>query len=200
MRSGHITKQDRPVPSGEVSLCGLDTDLDVEAMANDLARVTRAYIATDDGEEVRELMVYIGQHSKRLARPASRRRLRGVDQIARGESLFGERTMFQQNEDRRQHVVSDVLEGRGDAMKLMLEAISNMILLAASDVFVGTADSGFSKVAAALGCANGHFMAAPVQLGHWGEADTAPNLGEGEGRSPHFLNGLSVPLKERAKC
>ena len=34
----------RPVPSGEVSLCGLDTDLDVEAMAKDLARVTRYYL------------------------------------------------------------------------------------------------------------------------------------------------------------
>jgi hypothetical protein len=127
----------------------------------------------------------------------------------RVRSMFAN-AIFDDGEDRRDHVVWDILRsessaeqssrssrkqgtggrvdaagaavdaaaaggvGRGgaatiNATRLTLEAVKNIALLAAGQRFVGSEDSGFSSVAAALGCVAGHLTQEPQKFDHWRE-------------------------------
>ena len=119
-----------------------------------LSTVDRVFVATDDREAV-----------KLLDEVSQRERAAG--------GLFGD-VIYDQQENRRQHVVQDILHQqehnagrRINATQLTFEAIKNLVLLASGQYFVGTLDSGFSTVAAALGCVEGDVLAEPLVFGHW---------------------------------
>ena len=143
-----------------------------------MSTADRVFVATDDPEAVETL-----------------RNVVASDQRTGG--LFSN-AVFDAEQDRRKHVVVDILRepSKVNATQLTFESIKNMALLASGQYFVGTIDSGFSKVSAALGCAAGYVRQEPLVFGHWAK-DQDPTHPPISSMGTGYYVGPSLHLGER---
>ena len=211
--------------------------LDPELASN----ADRVFVATDDKEAVHTLA--LAAAADRNRQDVTQQRLSsspfshdsrarshedtGTDSRGSGRLTFAD-AIFDDREDRRQHVVIDILNAQDKASKssrtssspaaasgesrdsrqpsaklsvnatqLTFEAIKNIAFLAAGQYFIGTVDSGFSEVAAALSCVAGEVRREPMYFGHWkrGQNPREPPVSS-SGTS--YYAGASLPLGVRA--
>ena len=146
-----------------------------------LSKADRVFVATDDKEAVRTLISVSG------------------DDAEHG-GLYAD-VVFDRKEDRRQHVVEDILNSpaKVNATELTFEAIKNVALLASGQYFVGTQDSGFSEVAAALGCVAGHVDQEPLVFEHW-KKDQDPSNPPVSVMGSTYYQGPGLEVGQRAQA
>lgn len=154
------------------------------------SKIDRVFVSTDDVDALRTL--------KRVKYEDMNRLVRGQHH-ENGVSTMFANMIFDAEEDRHVHVVQDILNDNAkNATRLTFEAIKNIAFLASGNFFIGTVASGFSAIAAAIGCVAGNFLLEPMQFGHWKknqDPSTPPISSLG---STKYYVGPGLPIGARA--